>query len=76
MATDIGVSVFTFFRLKDSLVELQRLPRNNVANDVSDICRNPEIQNSIYTYELYEETDFLNCVSAFVKFVSANNFCC
>ena len=73
MATDVGVSAFTFFRSKDSLVELQRPPRNNVANDCSDICRDPEIQNFIYTYELYEDTDFLNCVSAFVKFVRENN---
>ena len=71
MATDIGV--FAFFRVEASLVELQRPPRNNVTNAFSDICRNPEIQNFIYTYELYEDTDFLKCVSAFVKFVSANN---
>ena len=74
MATDRNVSAITFFLLKDSLVELQRPPRNNLTTEFSDICRNPEIQSFIYTYELYEDTDFLNCVSAFVKFVSASNF--
>ena len=74
MATDTSVSAFTFFPLKDSLVELQRPPRNNVANVFPYICRVPEIQNFIYTYERYEDTDFLNCVSVFVKLVSANTF--